>query len=289
MQDLNDKITGSTLTAAEWNEIPSEIQNVIEDLGITLSGGDLNQLGKAIAGYVANGTFYTDSGAADAYVLTVIGSKQRPTAYTNGLEAEFIIGNTNTGSSTINVAGLGAVDIAGTGAAGTLTTGDIVRLLFNLATGDFDIVNNTGAVSANASETVKGIVELATQAETDTGADDLRAITPLKLGNAITTVKAWANFNGTGTVAIRSDFNVSSITDNGVGNYTPNFGSPLSDTDYCVVVGGGVEVGTLVNQTCRIGIDQLTTNSFRIRTTAFDNGSGDLKDLDNIMFSILAN
>lgn len=144
MEDLNDKVTGSTLTAAEWNQVPSEIQNVIEGLGQTLSSGDLDQLGKAISGYVANGTFYTDSGAADAYVLTTIGSKQSSTAYTDGLEAEFIIGNTNTGASTINVATLGVVDIAGTSTAGTLTATETVRLRFNLSTGDFDIVNNTG-------------------------------------------------------------------------------------------------------------------------------------------------
>lgn len=111
MQDLNDKITGGTLTAAEWNEVPSEIQNVIEGLGITLSSGDLNQLGKAIAGYVGNGTFYTDSGAADAYVLTTIGLKQSLTAYTDGAIFEFIAGNPNTGASTVNVAGLGVKNI----------------------------------------------------------------------------------------------------------------------------------------------------------------------------------
>ena len=67
MEDLNDKVTAGTLTAAEWNQVPSEIQNVIENLGITLSGADLNQLGKGIAGYIANGTFYTDSGAAELH------------------------------------------------------------------------------------------------------------------------------------------------------------------------------------------------------------------------------
>lgn len=111
MQDLNDKITGNTLSAAEWNEVPSEIQNVIEGLGIVLSGADLNQLGKAIAGYVANGNFYTDSGVADAYVLTTVGSKQSLTAYTDGAAFEFITSNVNTGASTVNVAGLGVKDI----------------------------------------------------------------------------------------------------------------------------------------------------------------------------------
>ena len=41
--------------------------------------------------------------------------------------------------------------------------------------------------------------------------------------------KAWVNFNGTGTVAIRDDFNVSSITDEGTGDYTVNFTNNLSD------------------------------------------------------------
>lgn len=44
--------------------------------------------------------------------------------------------------------------------------------------------------------------------------------------------KAWVNFNGTGTVAIRAAFNVSSITDNGVGSYSLNFVTPMSDTNY---------------------------------------------------------
>jgi len=44
--------------------------------------------------------------------------------------------------------------------------------------------------------------------------------------------KAWVNFNGTGTVAIRSSFNVSSITDNGTGNYTVNFANSFPDSNY---------------------------------------------------------
>lgn len=46
------------------------------------------------------------------------------------------------------------------------------------------------------------------------------------------TARAWVNFNGTGTVAIRASYNVSSITDNGVGDYTVNFTSGLADADY---------------------------------------------------------
>jgi hypothetical protein len=49
-----------------------------------------------------------------------------------------------------------------------------------------------------------------------------------------TTCKAFVNFNGTGTVAIRASYNVSSITDNGTGDYTVNFTTALADANYCI-------------------------------------------------------
>lgn len=49
--------------------------------------------------------------------------------------------------------------------------------------------------------------------------------------------RAWVNFNGTGTVAIRGSGNVSSITDNGVGNYTVNFTTAMPDANYSTVLG----------------------------------------------------
>lgn len=64
------------------------------------------------------------------------------------------------------------------------------------------------------------------------------AITAAKLDGAqsgsapIYAARAWVNFNGTGTVAIRASGNVSSITDNGTGDYTVNFTSALTDANY---------------------------------------------------------
>lgn len=49
--------------------------------------------------------------------------------------------------------------------------------------------------------------------------------------------KAWVSFNGTGTIAIRSAFNVSSISDGGAGVYTVNFSVPMLDANYAVTVG----------------------------------------------------
>ena len=47
--------------------------------------------------------------------------------------------------------------------------------------------------------------------------------------------KAWVNFNGTGTVAIRDGYNISSITDNGTGYYSINFSTNMTDVNYSAV------------------------------------------------------
>jgi len=55
--------------------------------------------------------------------------------------------------------------------------------------------------------------------------------------------RAWVNFNGTGTVAIRASGNVTSITDNGTGDYTVNFTTAMSDANYSAVFGGKYSSG----------------------------------------------
>jgi len=47
--------------------------------------------------------------------------------------------------------------------------------------------------------------------------------------------KAWVNFDSNGTLAVTDSFNVSSVTDNGVGDYTINFTSAFANTNYCIV------------------------------------------------------
>jgi hypothetical protein len=56
--------------------------------------------------------------------------------------------------------------------------------------------------------------------------------------------RAWVNFNGTGTVAIRASGNVTSITDSGTGSYTINFTSALVDANYAVGIGLGNTTAT---------------------------------------------
>ena len=51
--------------------------------------------------------------------------------------------------------------------------------------------------------------------------------------------KAWVNFNGTGTVAIRDSFNTASITDNGTGRFDMNFSNAMANTNYAAITSGG--------------------------------------------------
>lgn len=74
---------------------------------------------------------------------------------------------------------------------------------------------------------------------TDTVQSSTAATAPVfKDGNGTqigTLCRAWVNFNGTGTVAINASFNVSSITDNGTGDYTVNFTNAMPDANYSFV------------------------------------------------------
>ena len=77
--------------------------------------------------------------------------------------------------------------------------------------------------------------------------------------------RAWVNFNGTGTVAIRASGNVSSITDNGTGDYTVNFTTALVDANY-TVCGQGSAVGT-DGRTQFEGTTVRTASAYRVYST----------------------
>ena len=77
--------------------------------------------------------------------------------------------------------------------------------------------------------------------------------------------KAWVNFNGTGTVAIRTSFNVSSITDNGTGLYTVNFATALPDANYSVVGSVVGTTGAFNNYVCGNGL-ALQAGNCQVKT-----------------------
>jgi hypothetical protein len=95
--------------------------------------------------------------------------------------------------------------------------------------------------------------------------------------------KAWVNFNGTGTVAIRDSYNVSSITDNGTGDYTVNYSTALNNSNYCALGSSRVVIGT---RTSVVGFSNYTTTSIRLETINLTNN---LQDEDTNCVSIFSN
>jgi hypothetical protein len=72
--------------------------------------------------------------------------------------------------------------------------------------------------------------------------------------------KAWVNFDGTGAVSIRASGNVSSITDNGTGDYTVNFTTAVADSNFAYLVSGGG--ATVSANMCFMG-STVASSSFR--------------------------
>jgi hypothetical protein len=83
--------------------------------------------------------------------------------------------------------------------------------------------------------------------------------------------RAWVNFNGTGTVAIRASGNVTSITDNGTGSYTVNITTALPDVNYTTVWTGGGQ-GTS-GSAYAVGAGTQTVSAVSISARAVSTGS----------------
>lgn len=81
--------------------------------------------------------------------------------------------------------------------------------------------------------------------------------------------RAWVNFNGTGTVAIRASGNVSSITDNGTGDYTVNFTTAMPDDAYVAICDGSLSGTNLIGHGSGVGTPK-TASSCRVH---FQNAS----------------
>ena len=105
--DNNIEDPTGVLTAAEFNEFITELENLITSAGISLNSGTTDLIAKAVANYATVGQYFSDGGSANSYVLTATGSRKAPTAYLDGMTLYFYAANANSGASTLNLAGLG--------------------------------------------------------------------------------------------------------------------------------------------------------------------------------------
>ena len=127
------------------------------------------------------------------------------------------------------------------------------------------------------------------RADTITGSDGTSPVTLTKQSAA----KLWVNFNGTGTVAVRSSLNTSSITDVSQGNYTLNISNAFNDADYApngnsatssagagsrhVMFGSNYDGGTLD--------PNFTTTAFSVNNF-YSNSDGSEYDAEYITISV---
>jgi len=221
------------------------------------------------------------------------------TSYTDG---QLLIGNTTgntltkatltagTGISVTN--GNGSISIAST-VTGTVTSVAATVPSFLSISGT--PITSSGTLAITYSGTALPVANGGTGVTTSTGSGanvlgtSPTLTTPTINSAQVATVlgsaplymcRAWVNFNGTGTVAMRDSGNVSSITDNGVGNYTVNFTTAMTDANFCSVASGR-RSATAVD-----GIvisDSYSSSSHTVRTS---NGNGAFEDFSFVNVAI---
>lgn len=195
-----------------------------------------------LAGNTTGGTFSGNIVATAGTVTTLTASTASITSLPGAVSGGTYSGN--------------VIATAGTVTTFNSTTGTITNLSTTLV-GDFTISQGTATlgttgVTAGTYGTNTAAVTLTLDAKgriTTVSTSEISttpangSITYAKLSTSGTesdnvakrTAKAWVSFNGTGTVAINDDFNVSSITDNGTGSYGVNFSNAMADANYCAI------------------------------------------------------
>jgi len=276
--------TGQVLaksSATDWDDawitIPSApVTSVAGKTGaVTLVVGDVSGAAPT-ASPTFSGTVTIPSGASiSGYLTTAAGNAAyypltgNPSGFLTSAPVTSVAGKTG-------IVTLVAADVSGavtTAAANTYPAGAKQTVSHSSTTAGFNIA----PVAGNPTTLANGDIWL----NSTTNALNARA------GGAnhqLNTVKAWVNFNGQGTVAIRSSFNVSSITDNGVGEYTVNLTTALSDINYVPIVATNDD-----NVNATYGYEKGTAGQYRT-TTAFRLyifGSPNLRDASGVYVAII--
>ena len=266
--DLLVRLNGVTETVAEQSWVTAQGYITSSALTPYLTSATAASTYQTIAGMssylttsAAASTYLTQSNAATTYYPL----SSNPAGYLTSAPVTSVAGRT--GAITLSTS-----DISGLGTAATFADTAFLKTANNL----LDLASASTArtnlgLGTMATETASNYALLASPALTGTPttptASALTNTTQIATTAFVRTdnnVKAWVNFNGTGTVAIRASFNVSSITDNGVGNYRVNFTNAVADINYTPTV-----CTTDDNAAASMGYERGTAGQYRT-TTAFN-------------------
>lgn len=171
------------------------------------------------------------------------------------------------------------------------------RLVLNGTTGVIGVLDEDDLVSDSAEhiptqQSVKAYVDAraASQAEQEAGTETGKYVAPATQQYHSSASKAWIQFDGTNTTIIAGWYNIASLIDNGVGDYTVNFLVPFSSADYVVAVSAGNDSwgslsGFLISPIQSTPNTGKTASSFNVSVMVEGNVSGwipDVYDVTNV-------
>jgi hypothetical protein len=248
-------ITGVTASATELNYVDgvtSSIQTQLDAKQATITGG---------------ASTITSSNLTASRALASDGSGKVAASSVTSTELEYVSGVTSAIQTQLNAkAPLASPALTGTPTAPTASAGTNTTQLATTAYVNAEISADVGV--ANSS-----LVKTALNAS----------------GSApIYACRAWVNFNGTGTVAIRASGNVSSITDNGTGNYTVNFTTAMPTANYCALV---TSIPKAVGNDVNFGFGVFpsgtkTTTALQVAVGGASNATGFTQDYDQVNVAV---
>lgn len=215
------------------NAIQEELVGLIEGSGLTINTASTDSRDQLQKAVSKLASLLTYAIDAGIADAYVITLSPALTAYTTGTIVRFKTTNINTGASTINVNSLGVVNIK----------------------------------SNNGNDPEAGEIPINKIVTLEHDGTNFVIVNPLVL----TDCKGWINFNGGGVIAIRDSYNVSSIVDNGVGDYTVNWDVNFADVNYSIA---GMASLKNINS-----VESMTVGAVRIQAV-FDPVLGLLEDTD---------
>lgn len=287
-----DAKDGSYLEKDWANDKEGFFQSLLSKAGV-LANGLIDKVGASQyfdaliqTRQVQTGVAFTSAGVSPALTLT---PSPAITAYSANQRFRVKFAAASTGSDTLNISGLGAKNIkqyssAGAKVAAVFAASQLSDVEYDGV--DFVLLDRLPSLP-QATEAVLGGAKIATQAQTNAGADDATIVTPKKLKAAFPAgnlVKAWCNFNGTGTPAIRSASGFSSVIDNGVGDYTLMFTTPKADANFAAVASGTASSSPITGISC-VGVYARSTTSVSVSTTSSSASRTDFANIDVAVFS----
>jgi hypothetical protein len=215
----------------------------------------VNTSNNVIVGNNNTNTAITTRGTGDITISTNEGTNSGSISIADGVNGDITIAANGTGQIIVNAGAVGTPTIAPTGDTNTgifFSAADTIDFTEGgVATGQFDSSGNFKFNSGYGSvATAYGC-------------------------------RAWVNFNGTGTPAIREDGNVTSITDGGTGIFTVNFTIAMPDVNYCLV-GACKQTANTTGQNSIVAPAILNTTSIQITTQ----GGSTLQDMVNTNVSV---